>query len=309
MKEANRFLCPGFSLAQTIESGQCFRWKKWEEGRYTVLSGARQVTLAQAGDSILFLDEVSEGEAAYWRNYFDWDRDYEQIKKELSAKDQVMAMTIPAGSGIHILRQEFFETLMGFIISQNNHIPRIKGIMERICQSCGEEIGAGVYSFPTPEQLATVTEEEFRWLGAGFRARYLVDAVGKVVSGQIREEDLRQMETAEAKAALMTICGVGEKVADCVLLFGLGRWEVFPTDVWIRRMMEQLYFRGKEASLKEIQKKAEKKFGAYRGLAQQYLFYYGREGQGHGGRRKADDKDKRHAAAGSGGNCLPDSGI
>lgn len=309
MKEEKSVLCPGFSLAQTIESGQCFRWKKWEEGKYTVFSGLHQVTLAQEGDSILFLQEISAEEEAYWRNYFDWDRDYDQIKERLCRKDKVMVQAVAVGGGIRILRQEFFETLIGFIISQNNHIPRIKGIVERICQSYGSRIGEEAYSFPTLEQLASATEADFRRLGAGFRARYLMDAMEKMISGQIGEEELRKMETPQAKAELMNICGVGEKVADCVLLFGLGRWEVFPTDVWIRRMMEQLYFRGKETSLKEIQKKAEQKFGAYRGLAQQYLFYYGRESRICGGRRKADDKNKRHAAAGSGGDSLPDSGV
>lgn len=287
MKEGKSVFCPGFSLARTIESGQCFRWKKWEEGRYTVLSGAHQVMLAQTGDSILFLDGVSEEEEAYWRHYFDWDRDYGQIKEKLCKRDKVMAQAISVGDGIHILRQEFFETLVGFIVSQNNHIPRIKGIMERISQTYGNRLGEGWYAFPTPEQLAEAAEEDFRRLGAGFRARYLADAVEKTVSGLICEEELRKMETDQAKVELMKICGVGEKVADCVLLFGLGRWEVFPTDVWIRRMMEELYFHGRETSLKEIQKKAERKFGKYRGLAQQYLFYYGRESQGRGGRRKA----------------------
>lgn len=307
MKEEKSVFCPGFSLAQTMESGQCFRWKKWEEGRYTVLSGAHQTTLAQKGDSILFLEETTQEEEAYWRRYFDWDRDYDGIKEKLCEKDPIMARAVVQGGGIRILRQEFFETLMGFIVSQNNHIPRIMGIMERISGAYGEKIGEDSYAFPTPEHLAAASEEDFQRLGAGFRARYLRDAVEKVLSGQVSEERLRQADTQRAKAELMTICGVGEKVADCVLLFGLGRWEVFPTDVWIRRMMEQLYFRGKETSLKEIQKEAERKFGAYRGLAQQYLFYYGRESKQE--RRKRDDKNKCHASAGGGGNPLPDSGV
>lgn len=307
MEECKSVFCPGFSLAQTIESGQCFRWKKWEEGRYTVLSGAHQVMLAQTGDSILFLEETTQAEAAYWRNYFDWDREYDKIKERLCRRDRVMEKAVSVGGGIRILRQEFFETLIGFIISQNNHIPRIRGIMERISQNYGTPLESGEFAFPTPQQLAAASEEDFRRLGAGFRARYLTDAVEKVLSGQVSEERLRQADTAAAKAELMTICGVGEKVADCVLLFGLGRWEVFPTDVWIRRMMEQLYFRGKETGLKEIQKEAERRFGAYRGLAQQYLFYYGRESQQE--RRKRDDKNKCHASAGNGGDPLPDGGV
>lgn len=280
MKDGKKIFCPGFSLEQTLECGQCFRWKKLDEGRYTVLSGSRKITLEQAGDSILFLGESTAEERMFWREYFDWDRNYENIKEILTKEDEVLQKAVSCGCGIHILKQDFFETLICFIISQNNHIPRIKGIIERIAQRYGTPLSDGMYAFPSPEALAKAGEEDFRHLGTGFRARYLVDAVHKVASGEISGETLERMETHEAKKRLMGICGVGEKVADCVLLFGLGRWDVFPADVWIRRVMEEYYFHGEKTPLAQIQEKAEAQFGPYRGLAQQYLFYYGREKQG-----------------------------
>ncbi|MBR4015040.1 MAG: DNA-3-methyladenine glycosylase 2 family protein [Anaerotignum sp.] len=262
-----------FSLAQTVECGQCFRFHK-KDGRYTVIAGHRVGAFVQEDDSILFYGE--EGDIPFWRNYFDWERDYGGLKKQLSAGDAVMAEAISYAPGIHLLRQEFFEMLISFIISQNNHIPRIQGIIARICERYGREIGEGYFAFPTPEELALADEEALRRLGCGFRARYIVDAVEKAKTKAFSPEILQTLPTEALRQRLMEICGVGQKVADCVMLFSLGRYEVFPADVWIRRVMSEAYFAGNPLSARELQQAAAERFGAKAGFAQQYLFHYGR---------------------------------
>lgn len=274
-QEVREIICPHFSLEQTLECGQCFRWKKIEKGRYKVFAGEKKAVLAQTAEGICFSEPVSSEDFAFWYHYFDMKRDYASIQAEIS-KDSYMEKAIAFGRGIHILQQPFFETLISFIVSQNNHIPRIQGILERIAKTYGRPLGGEDFTFPTAEDLLFVTEEDFRQLGCGFRGKYLQDAVKKVAEGQIQEEHLRQLPAKEAQKALMEIYGVGQKVADCVLLFSLGKWEVFPADVWIRRVMSEIYFEGTEISPVELQEEAERRFGVYRGLAQQYLFYYGR---------------------------------
>ena len=275
MEGKSTIICSGFSLEQTLECGQCFRWRKHETGKYTVLAAAKKAVIEQVPCGISFLNPMTEEDTAFWNRYFDMERDYAKIQAELSG-DSYMKKAIAFGRGIHILQQPFFETLISFIISQNNHIPRIQGILERISQAYGTPLGEGDFTFPTAEVLAEVSEEDFRSLGCGFRAKYLQDAARKVAEKQILEERLQQLSAEEARQELMQIYGVGQKVADCVLLFALGKWEVFPADVWIRRVMSEIYFEGKEISVSILQEEAKRRFGAYRGLAQQYLFYYGR---------------------------------
>ena len=265
--------CPDFSLSQTLECGQCFRYQKEDNDCYTVISGQRVVTLGQAGGSIVF---YGGEDISFWKGYFDGERNYGEIKQQLSRNDPVMSEAISFAPGIRILKQEFFEMLMSFILSQNNHIPRIRGLIQRLCGEYGTYIGTGRYSFPTPEQLSGVSEEEYRRLGCGFRARYLADAVEKVLAGGFRPEELDQLSTAELRQRLMSICGVGQKVADCILLFSFGRYEVFPMDVWINRVYSHAYCSGKKLSLLELQKSAAENFGENAGFAQQYLFHYGR---------------------------------
>lgn len=268
--------CPDFSLSQTLECGQCFRYQKDENECYTVISGQRVVTLGQVDDSIVFYGG-SKDDVPFWKEYFDGERNYWEIKQRLCKDDPIMAEAISFAPGIRLIKQEFFETLMSFILSQNNHIPRIRGLIQKLSQEFGTHIKGELYSFPTAQQLADVTEETYRSLGCGFRGRYMVDAVEKVLSGQFSPEELVKLSTEELRQRLMSICGVGQKVADCILLFSFGRYEVFPMDVWINRVFSHVYCGGEKLSAKELQKLAAERFGEDAGFAQQYLFHYGRE--------------------------------
>lgn len=264
-----------FSLAETLESGQCFRFEKnGETDAYTVFAGERTGVFIQEGKALYLCEEGTE-DIPFWRRYFDLERDYGKLKETLAAGDPVMAEAISFAPGIHLLRQGFFETLISFILSQNNHIPRIRGLIARLCAAYGREL-EGWFAFPTPEELARADEESLRRLGCGFRAGYIADAVRKVRAGGYETAELEGLATGELRARLMEIRGVGRKVADCVMLFSLGRHEVFPADVWIRRVMEAAYFGGEPLSLQALQETAAARFGADAGFAQQYLFYYGR---------------------------------
>ncbi len=264
-----------FSLSETLESGQCFRFEKdAETGAYTAFAGNRAGVFMQEGPNV-FLCEGRAEDIPFWRQYFDLERDYGMLKKRLAADDAVMAEAVSHAPGIHMLRQEFFETLISFILSQNNHIPRIRGLAAKLCAEYGKEMESWS-AFPTPEELSRADEESLRRLGCGFRAGYIADAVEKVCAGGYAAEELEQLETEELRARLMEIRGVGRKVADCVMLFSLGRYEVFPADVWIRRVMETAYFGGEPLSLQALQEMAAVRFGKDAGFAQQYLFHYGR---------------------------------
>ena len=196
-----------------------------------------------------------------------------------------MKQSIEHGKGIRILNQDLWETIISFIISANNNIPRIKGIIERLSQKYGEPIefqGSTYYTFPTPEQLKNVTVEEFRKLGLGFRDIRLYETTHMILENKVNLEELRQNKnTEEVRNQLLTLSGVGPKVADCILLFSdLKRFDVFPIDVWVRRVMNELYIKKDDetkVSKKEIEKIAEEKFGDLKGIAQQYLFYWRRE--------------------------------
>ena len=219
------------------------------------------------------------------KQYFDLNRDYEKIKKTLSKIDQNMKTSIEYGKGIRILNQDLWETIISFIISANNNIPRIKGIIERLSKKYGNEIiykEKSYYTFPTPEQLKDVTVQEYRELGLGFRDIRLYETTKMILENQVNLEELRtNPNTYEVREKLLTLSGVGPKVADCILLFSdLKRFEVFPIDVWVRRVMNDLYIKNEDetkVSKKQIEKIAKEKFGDLAGLAQQYLFYWRRE--------------------------------
>ena len=218
------------------------------------------------------------------KKYFDLDRDYKEIKKELAKVDENLKNSIEYGSGIRILNQDLFETIISFIISANNNIPRIKGIIERICKNYGEEIefrGKTYYSFPTPEELSKASVQDFRSLGLGFRDVRVYNTTQKIAKGEFNIEKLYGLSTEDAANELLTLDGVGPKVCDCILLFSdLKRFDVFPIDVWVRRVMNELYIHEedeKKVNKKDIKKLADEKFGSLEGIAQQYLFYWKRE--------------------------------
>lgn len=252
-----------FDLAQTLDCGQAFRWSECD-GRWSGIAGGRYIELYQENGSIVIEGATPEDFYSFWSHYFDLERDYGAIIESVSTNDTVRAAA-EYGGGIRILNQEPWEALCSFIISQNNNIPRIKGIIERLCEGFGEKTEGG-YTFPSAKKIATLTLEDLAPLRCGFRAKYILDAARRVAEGEIILENLKGIDFDTAQSELMRIKGVGPKVADCTLLFGLGHIEAFPKDVWIKRALEE-YFGG------ELPECARE----YAGIVQQYIFYYIRE--------------------------------
>ena len=274
-----------FELRDIFECGQCFRWNKQEDGSYTGVFKNNVLNVKKNKDEIIF-EGICENEIQQTvENYFDLNRNYEKIKEQLSKIDQNMKMSIEYGNGIRILNQDLWETIISFIISANNNIPRIKGIIERLSEKYGDEIkykGKKYYTFPTQEQLKNVTVEEYRRLGLGFRDIRLYETTKMILNKQVDIGNMKNNpNTIEVREELLKLSGVGPKVADCILLFSdLKRFEVFPIDVWVRRVMNDLYIKNEDetkVNKKQIEKIANEKFGDLAGLAQQYLFYWRRE--------------------------------
>ena len=268
-----------FDLEQTFSCGQCFRWNKTAENTFTGVAYGKVLKISMS-DGIFILYGVSpEDYYNIWEGYFDLPRNYGEIKKAL-ATSSVMEKAICAGGGIRILRQDVWETILSFIISASNNIPRIKKIIASLCENFGESLPGGLYSFPSPDRLCGVTAEDLAPIRAGFRAKYIADAANKINSGEVDIGTLFKMDTATARKELIKINGIGNKVADCILLFALGRMEVFPVDVWINNTMCRLYPE-KCTSLTSVRSAGPEIFGEYCGIAQQYLFYYARENGGN----------------------------
>ena len=250
-------------LALTLDCGQCFRWTE-SGGVFSGIVCGRSITARQLPDGIE-LGNISEGDEQFWEDYFDISLDYGALTAQFSA-DETLKTACTAAAGIRILRQEPFETLISFIISQNNNIPRIKGIISRLCEGFGERLHDGGYAFPTAERLASLREEDLAPLRAGFRARYILDAARKVHSGEVSLDGVSRAGSDEAREMLRKIVGVGDKVADCTLLFGFHKLDVFPKDVWIKRALAEYSPDGLPECIK-----------GYEGVAQQFLFEYTRK--------------------------------
>ncbi len=274
-----------FDLKDIFECGQCFRWNEQEDGSYTGVVKNNVLNVKKENNQIIFQGKCEDNIQELVEDYFDLNRDYEEIKKDLSKIDENMKTSIEYGKGIRILNQDLWETIISFIISANNNIPRIKGIIERLSQKYGKEIifeGKKYYTFPTPEELKNVTVEEYRNIGLGFRDIRLYETTKMILEKEIDLKKLKENpNTKEVREELLKLSGVGPKVADCILLFSdLKRFEVFPIDVWVRRVMNDLYIKNEDenkVSKKQIEKIAKEKFGDLAGLAQQYLFYWRRE--------------------------------
>ncbi len=253
------------SLRDTLCCGQSFRWREIDQDVFKGTAGLKTVTLYFKGKDLYIEGATKEDFENFWKGYFDFDLDYIKLRSDLSLKHPMLCEAMRFAPGIHILRQEPFEALISFIISQNNNIKRIEGIVDRLCENFGEKLSSEEYAFPTPERLSVLSVEDLAPLRAGFRNRYIIDAAQKVQSGEVNLEECRMLPFDEAKKRLMTIVGVGEKVADCVLLYGLHRTEAFPMDVWMKRAMSKLFPDVKPQD-----------FGEYAGIAQQYIFHYSR---------------------------------
>lgn len=271
---------PDFDLTQTLECGQCFRCYQQDVGEYVVVAKKHLLHIMQKNQDLIFIDTDKKTVEDIWIPYFDLERDYGEIKRFLLKKDDVLKPAIKEKYGVRILNQEFHEMVISFIISQNKQIPHIKQIVKAICNRYGEYLGEvngePYYSFPDIEVLEKISEAEYRELKAGFRAPYLRDASVKLASGEISVHMFNGKDEEYTRKKLMEVKGIGEKVANCVMLFSLGYRDAFPIDVWIKRIMETLYFK-QDTSKEKIQQFAREQYGAYGGYAQQYLFCFGRD--------------------------------
>lgn len=251
-------------LRQTLDCGQSFRWNENPDGSFSGVAFGKSVRAALE-DKTLFIYNAHKEDRKIWFDYFDLGLEYGKIREQISRIHPVLSEAAGYAPGIRILRQEPFEALCTFIISQNNNIKRIKGIVKRLCECFGDSLDDGEFAFPSAEKMACLTAEDLAPLRAGFRNRYIIDAAQKVAGGDVRLEKCRYADYEEARRELMKITGVGVKVADCTLLFGLHRIEAFPVDVWMKRAMAKLF-----------PDMTPDDFGEYAGIAQQYIFHYSR---------------------------------
>ena len=266
-----------FDISQIFDCGQAFRFMPRGDDKYHVCGVAfgRYVEFVQNADELVIINSTAEDYERIWRYYLALDLDYTKIKSELihnfrlQSDSGVFEKAAECGGGIRLLRQEKWECLCSFIISQNNNIPRIRKIINKMCEKYGEPVKFGdsiYYSFPAPQALLKAGVDGIFALGTGFRAKYIYDATQKVASGEIDLEKLTSLDTSDAESELCKIKGVGPKVAACALLFSLEKYDAFPIDVWVKRILDKYYPGGLDI----------KALGEYAGIAQQYLFYYER---------------------------------
>lgn len=253
-------------LVQTFECGQCFRWQKNSENSYTGIFKGKKLELSQLTPNTIILSTDMSDFKKIWYKYFDLETDYKKIGENTTTLHPILKKAYIECSGIRILRQEPWETLCSFIISQNNNIPRIKKIIKSLCDLFGDKIeNSKEKSFPSSEVISKLNLEDLEPIRSGFRAKYILDAARKVSSKIVDFKKIENLDYIDAKNELMKIKGVGPKVADCVLLYGFHRLEAFPEDVWIKRVMNKFF-----------KNESPKIFGEYAGIAQQYLYHYSR---------------------------------
>ena len=274
-----------FEPKHIFECGQCFRWNTEKDGSYTGVFGKNVANINKINNDIV-IKGIFEGNAKEICNsYFDLDRSYEEIKRKLSSIDEYLKESIEYGKGIRMLNQDLWENIISFIISANNNIPRIKGIIERISKKYGKKIiwhNKEYYTFPNEKELSMANVQDLRKLGLGFRDIRVYNTTRKIMKKEVNLDELKEeKDTKKVRDILLSLDGVGPKVADCILLFSdLKRLDVFPIDVWVRRVMNELYIKQEDeskVSKKLIEKIAYDKYGNLSGIAQQYLFYWKRE--------------------------------
>lgn len=273
-----------FELKHIFECGQCFRWNEEQDGSYTGVIKNAVINVQKKNKKIIFKGVCEKDLKQTVIDYFDLNNNYDQMKEKLAKIDAFMQASIEFGTGIRILHQDFWECIISFIISANNNIPRIKKIIERISKEYGTKIefeGKEYYTFPTPEQLSKASIEDLRSLGLGFRDKRVFSTTKRIFEKEFDLEKVRNLDNSnEIREELLKLEGVGPKVADCIMLFSLKRFDVFPMDVWVRRVMNELYIHDEKeerVSPKKINELAEEKFLGMAGIAQQYLFYWKRE--------------------------------
>lgn len=260
-----------FNIRQIADSGQCFRMNKIGDDKYSLVAYGRYIELTQIDSKTVEINCSTDDYELIWKDYFDLEYNYKEIvDRLLQGEDEFLQKAAAFGCGIRIVRQEPFEALISFIISQNKNIPAIRSCIDKICERYGERNikdengGICYYAFPTPEALANAKRDELRKTGLGYRDEYVMKAAQAVLKGDIDLNFLNQCSHEEAVNKLKCLCGVGEKVASCVSLYGLHHIEVFPIDVWIARILNDVYDNEFDWGL----------YKGYAGIVQQYMFYY-----------------------------------
>lgn len=281
-----------FRIEQIFDCGQCFRFERVDDARtltapleFEGVAYGKYVRFGQESpDRLIIYNTTPDEYERLWRHYLSLDTDYAAVRADIAAGfaaacggyDQVIADAMETGSGIRILNQEPWETVCSFIISQNNNIPRIKGLISALSRECGEPAafpeGVSIpeparYSFPTPESLCRLGEDGLAKLKVGFRAKYIYDAALRAADGRLDYNRIFAAPTDDARELLCKVKGIGPKVANCALLFAFGKTDAFPIDVWIKRVLAEYYPQGLDIT----------RLGRYAGIAQQYLFYYVRD--------------------------------
>ena len=256
-----------FDLAQTLNNGQAFRWEECENGAgFSGIAHGRRLELSFADDTLTLKDCPLGEFEAIWKDYLDLGRDYSGLRKHLSvAGGESLEKALNFSPGLRMMRQDVWEVLISFILSQNSNIPRIKKMISSLCENFGQKLPCGGFDFPKPQDLAKLTVDNLQPIRTGYRADYIIDAAQRVSDGRFDIAALASQPSDEVHQALLQIHGIGPKVAECVLLFGFGRIERFPLDVWIKRVMAALYPEGFPVEVQE-----------YSGIAQQFLFHYAR---------------------------------
>ncbi len=255
-----------FDLKTSVMCGQAFRWSENEDGSVQAVVKGEILSVQQTQNELIFKNTTKEKFENDWCEYFDLNTNYHEIC-EILKSDEHLKNATEEFYGIRILKQDKWETLCSFIISQNNNIPRIMKIINSLCENFGEKIADGAYTFPTAEKIASLTLEEIGIIKAGFRGKYILDAAQKIAGGEIDLNEIDSMSLQETEQTLMKIKGVGPKVAACVALFGFYKVDAFPIDVWVKKIMSELYPDGLPVCTKGIE-----------GIAQQYLFHWRRNG-------------------------------
>ncbi len=268
-----------FDPVHTFECGQCFRWNRLDNGCWAGVVKGLAAELDWDGRNMFFHHTSEEQFLEVWYPYFDLGRDYGVIKERLTENDPVMAEAINFGRGMRLLKQDFHEMLISFLISQNNGIPRIRKIIENLSLNFGikiENSNDTYYTFPDLERLAGLTLEDLKVIKAGYRDKFIQKSAQQIFSREVDMNFILGEDIKKSREEILKLFGVGEKVADCILLFSGIRYDIFPVDRWVRRVMAELYL-GYEANYTDIYNFALERFGDLAGFAQQYLFYYARE--------------------------------
>lgn len=267
-----------FNIKHIFECGQCFRWNREEDGTYTGVIQNKVINVKQ-NDSDVIINNVTESDIDLIEEYFDLKTDYAEIKKRVDT-DEIMSEAIKFGYGIRILNQDEWETMVSFMISANNRIPMIKKVIENLSAAFGNYIGnyrgRDYFSFPDAEKLSKAKVEKIQECKAGFRSPRIKEAAERFLKERDIVCNIKNTSYDDGLAYLKTYAGIGDKVANCVLLFSMRQFDTFPVDVWVRRVMQTLYV-DKTTKDVDIRKFAENKFGEFSGYAQQYLFFYARE--------------------------------